>query len=132
MRRGFLKWVVITSGGAMLLLLVLLMLDFLLSEVSPTGPGADGEWEPVAAWSGQATKSTDTFHISSGQWRISWTTSGAESFEIFVYNSAGGLRGQAANVIGTDSDSAVIRGDGDYYLVINTAQPYQIAVEEIN
>ncbi len=63
---------------------------------------------------------------------ISWTTSGAESFEMFVYNSAGGLRGQAANVIGTDSDSAVIRGDGDYYLVINTAQPYQIAVEEIN
>ena len=132
MRHGFLKWVVITSGGAILLLIVLIMLDTLLADVSPSGPNVNGDWEPVAAWSGQATKSTDTFHISSSQWRISWTTSGPADFEIFVYNGTGGLRGQATNVKGPGSDSAVIRGAGDYYLVINTAQPYQIEVEEMN
>ena len=104
MRRGFLKWVVITSGGAILLLMVLLMLDTLLADVSPARPDVNGAWEPVTAWSGQATKSTDTFHISSSQWRISWTTSGPADFEIFVYNGTGGLRGQVTNVKGPDSD----------------------------
>ena len=143
MNRGVLKWVVIAGGGAILLLLVLFMLDPVLARFSSIAPiGAirsnttgEGAWEPVASWSGRATKSTETFHISSSHWRISWTTnpveSGPENFQIFVHSSTGGLRGQAANVTGSDSGSAFIRGAGNYYLVINTAQPYHIEVEEI-
>jgi hypothetical protein len=45
-------------------------------------------------------------------------------------NPDGSLKGVAANVIGANSDNSIMRGSGDYYLTINTAQPYTITVEE--
>lgn len=89
----------------------------------------------VARWEGKATKNTETFHISSRQWRISWTTRpgefGAMNFQIYVYKEGSVLPNVAANVIGTDSDSTIMRGAGDYYLTINTGQPYVIVVEAL-
>jgi hypothetical protein len=54
------------------------------------------------------------------------------NFQIHVYNSDGSLKNVAANVIGESSDYSIIRGSGDYYLMINTAQPYEIKVESLN
>ena len=90
----------------------------------------------IATWSGNSIKDTQTFHVYSNEWKISWNTEpgqyGAMNFQIYVYNSDGTLKGVAANVIGSSSDSSIIRGSGDYYLSINTAQPYEITVESLN
>ena len=51
------------------------------------------------------------------------------NLQIYVYTANGGLKGVAANVIGADVDTFVIRGAGNYYLTINTAQPYEMIVE---
>ncbi|WP_410508414.1 hypothetical protein RSJ42_16925 [Methanosarcina hadiensis] len=90
----------------------------------------------ITSWSGSSTKNTETFHIPSKEWKISWKTYpgqyGDMNFQIYVYNSDGSLKNVAANVIGENSDYSIIRGSGDYYLTINTAQPYEITVESLN
>lgn len=91
-------------------------------------------WYKVAQWQGKSIKNTETFNISSREWRISWETKAGEygemNFQIYVYKSNEDLLSVAANVIGYDKDSTIIRGKGSYYLMINTAQPYTIVVEE--
>jgi hypothetical protein len=90
-------------------------------------------WHPVTTFKGNGIKQTETFSIPGDEWRINWATQpskyGDMNFQIYVYNSAGSLNAVAANVIGKDNDSTIIRGRGNYYLQINTAQPYVITVE---
>ena len=90
-------------------------------------------WHQITSFSGNGIKNTETFTIPSREWRISWDTSpgeyGAMNFQIFVYNEDGSLEGVAANVIGADKDSSIMRGTGNYYLMINTAQPYTVIIE---
>jgi hypothetical protein len=90
----------------------------------------------VASWTSSATKTTETFHVSSNQWRLSWDTkpgrAGAMNFQIYIYDSDGTLKSVAANVIGANADSTVIHGAGDYFLMINTAQPYTVTVESLS
>ena len=90
-------------------------------------------WHEIARWEGKGLKNTETFHIPSNEWRISWDTMPGEygemNFQIYVHNATGSLADVAANVIGEDADSSIMRGAGDYYLTINTAQPYVILVE---
>lgn len=91
-------------------------------------------WQQVATWDGNGTKNTETFHIQSNEWRINWSTEPGEygdmNFQIFIYNTNNNPIGVAANVIGQASDVSYMRGSGDYYLSINSGQPYQIIVEE--
>jgi hypothetical protein len=86
----------------------------------------------IAEWSGSAIKNTETFHITSDEWEIAWDTKPGEygnmNFQIYVYNADGSLKDVAANVIGANNDHTIERGSGDYYLNINTAQPYKIEV----
>ena len=95
-------------------------------------------WHEVISFSGNGIKNTETFTIPSKEWRISWETLPMHSeylgsvdmnFQIYVYKEDETLKGVAANVIGADKDSSIMRGAGDYYLMINTAQPYYIVIE---
>jgi phage terminase small subunit len=100
----------------------------------------DGEkqWKEVARWTGKGAKTTETFHISSNTWRISWSTRLEKNAEyspgllqICVYNPDNSLVNIAANVMvkSEDIDSSVMHSSGDYYLSINAAQPYIVIVE---
>jgi hypothetical protein len=90
-------------------------------------------WHQIITFSGNGIKNTETFNIPSSEWRISWDTQegeyGAMNFVVFVYKEDGTMSGLAANVIGTDKDSSIMRGAGNYYLTINTAQPYDIIID---
>ncbi len=92
------------------------------------------QWIEVARFGGESITNTDTFSIPSRKWRIRWSTSpgrlGELNFQIYVYRESGELIDVAANAIGDASGSTVIRGSGDFYLTINTLQPYGIFVEE--
>ena len=77
-------------------------------------------------------------NVNEQEWKISWSTRpgdyGEMNFQILVYNADGTPYLQnfvVANVIGADTDSSVMRGSGRYYLTINSAQPYEITVEEM-
>ena len=92
------------------------------------------EWKEVARWKGSAIKNTETFHISSDTWIISWLTEpgkyGDMNFQILIYKANGELVTLAANVIGKNEDYSIMRGKGGYYLTINTAQSYSIVILE--
>lgn len=103
---------------------------------SPTSKPAP-VWTEVTRFSGKAIKDTPTFSITADEWRVSWDTKPGEfgpmNFQIFVYKVSGSSKAMAgviANVIGEDRDSSVMRGRGDYYLTINTGQPYTVVVEQ--
>jgi hypothetical protein len=52
------------------------------------------------------------------------------NFQIYIYYANGSLKNVAANIIGKGSDVSYVRGAGDYYLTINTGQPYTVIVEQ--
>jgi len=93
----------------------------------------NSSWYEIARWQGKSIKNTETFHIPTNEWRISWKTEPGEygdmNFQIYVYDTANNFPQVAANVIGYDMDSSIMRGVGDYYLTINSAQHYVIVVE---
>lgn len=95
---------------------------------------AEQEWQEVITFEGSSIKDTETFKISSGEWRINWSTKpgdmGDMNFQIYVYKANGDLESVAANIIGAGSDTSYMRGSGEYYFTINTSQPYTIVVEE--
>ena len=109
------------------------------SQKESTTASEEKQWKEVARWAGKGIKTTETFHISSNTWRISWATQPGEYAEyglgllqICVYRPDGSLVDIAANVgvvKGEDINSSVIRGSGDYYLTINAVQPYVIVIE---
>jgi hypothetical protein len=90
-------------------------------------------WYIISRWQGKSTKNTETFRIPTNEWRISWNTEPGEygdmNFIISAYKPPSNLPDVVANVIGRDRDSSIMRGAGDYYLSINTAQQYEIVVE---
>lgn len=95
-------------------------------------------WREVITFKGESIKDTETFKISSDEWRINWETKpgdiGEMNFQIYVYDKNGNSAGSyiAANVIGEGNDISYMRGSGEYYLTINTAQSYTIIIEEKN
>ena len=90
----------------------------------------------IASWKGDCVTNTTTFHVSSDKWKITWITKpkgyGSVNFQIYIYKSDGSLKCVAANVIGKSSDQCIIKGAGDYYLLINTLQSYEVTVESQN
>ena len=97
-------------------------------------------WKEIARWKGNGIKHTETFNISVETWRISWETKPTDYsvplFQIWVYNSKDRIGEDipvaiAANVLAdVDSSSSIMRGSGDFYLMINTALTYIVIVEE--
>lgn len=92
------------------------------------------EWKKVKTFEGNAIKDTETFKITSDEWRIVWETEpgdmGEMNFQVYVYKADGTLESVVANVIGKGNDTSIVRGSGDYYLSIVTAQPYKITIEQ--
>ena len=137
-----LKRVGIVVGSILAVCVVLFVIIGVTADVAQDDGGAADDkqtpelaWQTIAQWQGKATKNTETFHIPSKEWRISWDTRpgslGDFNFQLFVYTADGDLRTVAANVIGADQDSSTMRGSGDYYLTINTAQPYTVEIEAL-
>lgn len=108
---------------------------------SPDAPAADApaandavsEWTDVVQFTGESIKETESFVIDEGEWRINWETTADAGAGIFTFDilkdegefvTVGGLSQ------GAGSDTTNQRGSGDYYLSINTTQPYTITVQQ--
>ena len=92
----------------------------------------------IETWTAKSIKDTETFHVPTDEWGISWDTEPGQdeplNFQIYVYKADGTPHGTfvIGNVIGSDQDSSVIRGSGDYCLSIKTGQPYTVIVEALS
>jgi hypothetical protein len=97
-------------------------------------PTKEPTWEKVIEFTGSSIKDTETFKITSNEWRIDWETSpgqyGDMNFQIYLYKEGSQLPDVSANIIGAGKDVSYKRGSGSYYLTINTAQNYKIIIEE--
>jgi hypothetical protein len=87
-------------------------------------------WHPVKTFSGLVQKKTESFTIKGREWRISWETKGSGHFGLFVHGEDGRPLDLVANIIGSGSETTIMRGAGTYYLDITTSQPYTIKVED--
>lgn len=95
-------------------------------------------WTEVASWSGSGIKNTETFQVSSREWRINWETSNeniAGIFQVLVYDANGSNQMPVSipvNAQGVGSDTTYIReGPGAFYLEINSANvDWKITVED--
>lgn len=90
------------------------------------------EVHTIAQITGNGSKQTEIYHIPAREWIISWKTEpgqyGPMNFAISVHKANGELVSIAANVIGKSEDHTVMHVEGDYYLSINTSQPYAIVI----
>lgn len=94
------------------------------------------EWRTVASWKGEGIKDTETFSVQSREWRITWETknekmAGASIIQIYVYNEKDELVTLAANKQGVGKDTSYVRGQGKFYLKINSANvEWSVLVED--
>lgn len=98
-----------------------------------TTPG----WQQVASWQGNGVKSTETFHVNSKQWRVTWNYTGRKGgdgghLSVFAHNEDGSWSELAASQTGAGSGDSIMRsGPGDCYLEISsTSGSWQVVVEE--
>ena len=106
------------------------------SETAPKP--AEMGWSPVASWSGRANYQTDSFEIGTGQWRIKWQTSGAQSsgsgnFRVIVHSSVSGrFVGEAVDHQGPGSGIAYVSEDPrEFFLVVESSGlDWNVAVEQ--
>jgi hypothetical protein len=102
---------------------------------------AAADYTPVKSWSGAGTKETETFTITTREWRVTWTAvaeradfaGGAKNFDIGVYKDGGSqfpLSSISAGASETKGESFV-RGAGRYYLKISALNAkWTVAVDE--
>ena len=103
--------------------------------ISPTATAAT--WHEVARWEGKGYKNTETFHVNSKQWKVSWNfyseDEGHGVFYVYAMREDGTATDKAVSYSGgSGSDSTILRsGPGDCYLKIMSANgSWQIIVED--
>lgn len=91
-------------------------------------------WQQVITFKGSSIKTTQKFTIDSNNWRIKWSTTpgklGDMNFQIYINDANGAPVGVAANIIGKGNDESYMTDIGEFSLTINTAQNYNIVIEQ--
>lgn len=93
------------------------------------------EWRTVRSWSGSGIKETETFAVTSREWRVNWRSANepfpnAGILQIFVNDEDGNMVTFLANKQGPGSDVSYVRGKGRFYLHINSANvDWNVTVE---
>jgi len=107
-----------------------------LEVIISAAPSEEQGLAKIAGWRDNGNKNTESFRISKKEWTIRWVTSPlsvggtsvAMPFSFTIHRADGELVDLAANIIGSDTGSTVIRESGEFYLAINSSQPYTIDV----
>ena len=93
------------------ILVILLGICFVVPQLS-------GAWIEVKRWTGSGIKHTESFTVTSDEWRIRWRAKGSGLFQIYVYKGSE-LKTVAANQTEGSDDSSYISGSGRHKLTIN-------------
>lgn len=88
-----------------------------------------GNMYRIASWEGAANKNTETFDVTTQEWKIAWWTRGDSNFILEVYDADSNRRIElAVNIVGNGQDSTIMRSKGRFYLKISTSQDYRVQV----
>ncbi|HLN65341.1 MAG TPA: hypothetical protein VK464_27785 [Symbiobacteriaceae bacterium] len=108
------------------------------TEPAPAAPAPKPEptWQAVKTWEGTGIVNTETFAMSTREWRINWQTTNeqvAGILQVFVYDQNGGLVSLPVNHQGVGKNISYVRASpGKFYLTINSANvKYKVTVEEL-
>lgn len=94
------------------------------------------KWNKVYNLKGNKSKKSKVFKITGKEWKISWKTTPTKNkdgeFILLLRDKRNKSDAEIiANVIGADEDTRYLNSKGNYYLVVNTNQNYEIWVEEL-
>lgn len=94
------------------------------------------KWNKIYNFKGTKSKKSKVFKITGKEWKISWKTTPQKNKEGEFILLLRDKRNKSdaeiiANVIGADEDTRYLNSKGNYYLVVNTNQNYEIFVEEL-
>lgn len=107
--------------------------------LAPTNTAKPKAWHTVQHFTGNQNQQSETFHISSDQWRIVWSDKlnsagmGSGLFEATLYTSDNQLVDLVANVANQSSGATYNAhvGPGDYYIKIEALYTdYDVQVQE--
>jgi len=93
-------------------------------------------WNKIYNLKGSKSKKSKVFKISGKEWKISWKTTPQKNKEGEFILLLRDKRNKSdaeiiANVTGADEDTRYLSSKGNYYLVVNTNQNYEVWVEEL-
>lgn len=94
------------------------------------------KWNKIYNLKGTKSKKSKVFKITGKEWKISWRTTPQKNKEGEFILLLRDKRNKSdaeiiANVTGADEDTRYLNSKGNYYLVVNTNQNYEIFVEEL-
>lgn len=94
------------------------------------------QWNKIYNLKGTKSKKSKVFKITGKEWKISWKTNPQKNKEGEFILLLRDKRNKSdaeiiANVTGADEDTRYLNSKGNYYLVVNTNQNYEITVEEL-
>lgn len=107
----------------------------------PTATPKPKQWHTVQHFTGNQNQQSETFHISSDQWRIVWSDKlndaggGSGLFNATLYTSDNQIVDLVANVANQSSGATYNAhvGPGDYYIKIEALYTdYDVQVQEYN
>jgi len=104
--------------------------------VSESPEAKKEEWGEIKSWEGTGAKKTETFDITSDQWRITWGNNGGQFgggiLQVYVYRPGDDLPvALAANTTEIGKDTSYVYEKGTFYLDINAANTnWTVKVEE--
>jgi hypothetical protein len=141
-----------TAAFFIILMLIAFTMDPPLSQAPPAVPSSQmiapgtpvpstqqsrTSWHTVRSWAGEGIRETESFHVASREWRVTWKSSGepfpgAGILQIYVHRADGTLVTLAANKQGPGSDTSYVRdAPGQFYLSINSANTkWHVLVED--
>ena len=86
---------------------------------------ARAAWTLVKEWTGTGSKVTETFDVTSKEWRVNWSSnsqnSGLGSIGVLVYTADRKLIASATGRVGAPDTTYVHEGPGRYYLEVRSA-----------
>jgi hypothetical protein len=96
---------------------------------------ARAAWTVVKEWTGTGSKVTETFEVTSKEWRVNWssksTGDGLGSIGVLVFTADKKLIASATGRVGLKDTTYVHEGPGRYYVEVTAADvDWTVTVED--
>jgi hypothetical protein len=89
------------------------------------GASARAAWTDVKQWTGTGSKVTESFDVTSKEWRVNWSSdqhgNGIGSIGVLVFNADKKLVASATGRVGAPDTTYIHEGPGRYYVEVRSA-----------
>jgi hypothetical protein len=90
-----------------------------------------GQWRLISKLTGSKNRKTKPFRVNGDEWKIKWKTKpGKGEFIVILHDKNSDFTEIITTTDEAESNFQTMRDGGDYYLQIESARPYEVAIEE--